>query len=47
MLWTLNFLCEVWKTLDWGGKGGQGGGMRAYKKYFWRDSIFIADDQEG
>ena len=32
-----------------GERGGTGGAMRAYKKWFWHDSIFscVANDQEG
>jgi hypothetical protein len=32
-----------------GERGGKGGAMRAYKKWFWHDSIFscVANDQEG
>ena len=42
-----NFLHR--KTLDWGGKGGKGGAMRAYKNGFGATPYFlvIANDQEG
>jgi len=38
-----------WKTLDWGGKGGKGGAMRAHQKWLCTTPYFlvIADDQEG
>jgi hypothetical protein len=26
-----------------GGRGGKGGAMRVYQKWFWRDSIFSCD----
>jgi len=36
---------QIWKTQDWGGKGGKGGGNEGCQKWFWRDSIFSCDRQ--
>ena len=41
-------IVQAWKTLDWGERGGRGGAMRAYQKWFCTTLyiLVITEDQE-